>query len=136
LGVASNDALSRRDQGLEFLDVSQQAHVSIQSDRRPDHGRRDDVVRITTNSLSGIDTHLLVVVQGLSGQARLVNASGTTSSGDPYLRVFLPNGELQPGQSVVRKLSFESRGDRDHRRGPPHQAVRYSVRLLSGQGNP
>jgi hypothetical protein len=136
LGVASNDALSRRDQGLEFLDVSQQAHVSIQSDRRPDHGRRDDVVRITNNSLSGIDTHLLVVVQGLSGQARLVNASGTTSSGDPYLRVFLPNGELQPGQSVVRKLSFESRGDRDHRRGPPHQAVRYSVRLLSGQGNP
>jgi hypothetical protein len=136
LGVASNDPLSRRDQGLEFLDVSQQAHVSIHSDRRPDHGRRDDVVRITNNSLRGIDTHLLVVVQGLSGRARLVNASGTTSSGDPYLRVFLPAGELQPGQSVVRVLHFEPRRDRDHRRGPPDQAVRYSVRLLSGQGNP
>jgi hypothetical protein len=136
LGVANNDPLSRRDQGLEFLDVSQQAHVSIQSDRRSDHGRRDDVVRITNNSLRGIDTHLLVIVQGLSGQARLVNASGTTSNGEPYLRVFLPNGELQPGQSVVRMLSFEPRGDRDQRRGPPDQAVRYSVRLLSGQGNP
>ena len=76
-----------------------------------------------------------MVVQGLSGQARLANASGTTSSGDPYLRVFLPNGELQPGQSIVRKLSFEPRGHHD-RRGPPDQAVRYSVRLLSGQGNP
>src|SRR6185369_10816339 len=70
LGVDSNDALSRRDQGLEFLDVSQQAHVSIQSDRRSD-GQRNDVVRITNNSLRGIDTHLLVIVQGLSGQARL-----------------------------------------------------------------
>ena len=94
------------------------------------------MVRITNNSLRGIDTHLLVIVQGLSGQARLVNPSGTTSSGDPYLRVFLPDGELQPGQSVVRVLHFEPRGDRDHRRGPPDQAVRYSVRLLSGQGNP
>jgi cytochrome c peroxidase len=136
LAIDSNDPLSRRDQGLEFLDVSQQAHVSIQSDRKPDHERRDDVVRITNNSLRGIDTHLLVIVQGLSGQARLVNASGTTTNGDPYLRVFLPDGELQPGQSVVRVLSFEPRGDHDHRRGPPDQAVRYSVRLVSGQGNP
>lgn len=136
LAIDSNDPLSRRDQGLEFLDVSQQAHVSIQSDRRPDHGRRDDVVRITNNSLQGIDTHLLVIVQGLSGQARLVNASGTTRSGDPYLRVFLPEGELRPGQSIVRKLSFEPRDDRDRRGGPPAPAVRYSVRLLSGQGTP
>ena len=94
------------------------------------------MVRITNNSLQRIDTHLLVIVQGLAGQARLVNASGMTSSGDPYLRVFLPEGELQPGQSVVRTLSFEPRGDRDQRRGPADQAVRYSVRLLSGQGNP
>jgi hypothetical protein len=92
------------------------------------------MVRITNNSLTGIDTHLLVIVQGLSGQARLVNASGTTSSGDPYLRVFLPGGELPPGQSIVQMLRFEPRGD--HSRGPSDQAVRYSVRLLSGQGNP
>jgi hypothetical protein len=136
LAIASNDPLSRRDQGLEFLDVSQQAHVGIQSDRRPDHGRRDDVIRITNNSLRGIDTHLLVIVQGLSGQARLVNASGTTNAGDPYLRVFLPGGELQPGQSVVQTLRFEPRGERDPRGGTPDHAVRYSLRLLSGQGNP
>lgn len=136
LAIDSNDPLSRRDQGLEFLEVSQQAHVSIQSDRKPGHGAREDLVRITNNSLRGIDTHLLVIVQGLSGQARLVNASGTTSNGDPYLRVFLPEGELQPGQSIVRVLRFEPRGEPDHRRGQPGQAVRYSVRLLSGQGNP
>ena len=137
LAIDSNDPLSRRDQGLEFLEVSQQAHVSIQSDRKPGHGAREDLVRITNNSLRGIDTHLLVIVQGLSGQARLVNASGTTSNGDPYLRVFLPEGELQPGQSIVRVLRFEPRGEPDHRRGQPTgQAVRYSVRLLSGQGNP
>ena len=135
LAIGSNDPLSRRDQGLEFLDVSQQAHVSIQSDRRPGQGPRDDIVRITNNSAQGIDTHLLVVVQGLAGQARLVNASGMTRSGDPYVRVFLPNGELQAGQSIVRTLTFEPRADGD-RRGPADQAVRYSLRLLSGQGNP
>ena len=136
LAIDSNDPLSRRDQGLEFLDVSQQAHVSILSDRKAGRGSRDDVVRITNNSTQVIDTHLLVIVQGLSGHAELVNASGTTSTGEPYLRVFLPSGELQPGQSIVRVLRFEPRGRHDHDRGRPDQAVRYSLRLLSGQGKP
>jgi cytochrome c peroxidase len=135
----NDDPLSRRDMGLEFLDVTAQAHLSIRSGSRHGHGhgRRDDVVRITNNSTSVIDTHLLVVVQGLGGAARLANASGTTSGGDPYLRVFLDDGVLQPGQSIVRSLRFEpGRRGHDHRGRPDDRPLRYSVRLLSGQGNP
>ncbi len=101
-----------------------------------------------------MDTNLLLIVQGLSNQAQLVNASGITKSGDPnlvvflpsgdlepgpesgepYLRVFLPNrstpsgvaGVLQPGQSIVRKLIFT--------RQPSAPPVSYTLTALSGQG--
>ena len=75
-----------------------------------------------------MDTHLLVVVQGLSRQIRLANASGITSAGDPYLRVFVPNGALLPGQSIRTKLLFEQTRE--------SQRVSYSLKFLSGQGNP
>jgi hypothetical protein len=57
----------------------------------------------------------------------LENASGTTSNGEPYLRTFLPDGVLPPGQSLVAALRFK-----------PHAktSVRYTLTLLSGQGNP
>ena len=128
LPQSNNDALSRRDAGLEFLDVTAQAHIAlIDSDREGGHRQRDEQ-RITNNSTSIVDTHLLIVVRGLSDKVRLVNASGTTSTGDPYLRVFLRDGVLLPGQSIVETLLFER---------PPHAApVRYSLRLLSGQGKP
>ncbi len=123
----NDDPLSRRDAGLEFLDVTAQAAVSqIDSDA----GGRDqeDVYRITNMSSSGVDTHLLVVARGLSHQVRMENASGITSTGDPYRRVFLPGGVLLPGQSIDVELRFEHRRD-----APP---ARYSLTLLSGQGNP
>jgi hypothetical protein len=56
------------------------------------------------------------------------NASGISSAGDPYLRVFLPNGVLQPGQDVVVSLLFKRESN-----APP---VSYTLRLLSGQGTP
>ena len=80
--------------------------------------------------------HLLVVVQGLPRGTRVANASGTTASGDPYLRVFLPDGELQPGQSIVRPLQLLRSSAGSAGKGPHDQPVRYSVRLLSGQGTP
>jgi hypothetical protein len=124
----NDDALSRRDMGLEFLDVTARAHVArIDSDRRGRQLQRD-TYRITNGSASVVDTHLLVIVQGLSGRTRLANASGTTSGGDPYLRVFLPDGVLQPGQSIVETLVL-----RRHPHDPP---VHYTLRLLSGQGAP
>ncbi len=137
----NDDALSRRDAGLEFLDVTGQVKIAriAGSDREDDGdddvestrnrgGRREDIYRITNNSSSVVDTHLLIVVRGLSDRIRLENASGFTTAGDPYLRVFLPDGVLRPGQTIVTRLDF--------RRGSNAGPVSYTLQLLSGQGNP
>ena len=123
----NDDALSRRDMGLEFLDVTAQVNIArIASNRR---GRRqEDVFQITNNSSSMVDTHLLVIAQGLSARTRMGNATGVTSAGAPYLRVFLPNGVLIPGQRVTMKLVFD--------REPHAPPVGYTLMLLSGQGDP
>ena len=130
----NDDPLSRRDMGLEFLDVTAQAHASLIDSDRKGHGRQKDVYRITNNSTSIVDTHLLVIARGLSRSARLENASGVTSGGDPYLRLFLPSGVLMPGQSIVTTLVFEQRHGQGHRRDD--QRLNYSLTLLSGQGKP
>lgn len=125
----NDDALSRRDMGLEFLDVTSQAAATLIGSRTTDGGRRqEDVYRITNTSSTIIDTHLLIVARGLSGQVVMENASGMTTAGDPYRREFLRGGVLLPGQSIVERLVF---------RRPSHApAVRYTLVLLSGQGNP
>jgi hypothetical protein len=125
----NDDPLSRRDMGLEFLDVTAQVGTTLlNSNRKGKAKRHRDVHRLTNISSSVVDTHLLVIVQGLSSRIRLKNASGTTASGEPYVRVLLPDGVLLPGQSIVQTLFFE---------GPWQiQAPNYSLKLLSGQGNP
>lgn len=129
LAIDSNDPLARRDQGIEFLDVTSRAVISrLNSDHRNGAGHNEDVYRITNNSKTVIDTHLLVIAKGLPKDVVLRNASGTTSGGDPYLRIFLPNGVLEPGQSIPVKLRFDGR-----QRDKPSN---YSVMLLSGQGTP
>jgi hypothetical protein len=125
----NNDALSRRDAGLEFLDVTALVDITlIDSNSSSSSRRREDVYKITNNSSSIVDTHLLIVAQGLSDQIRLENASGITSTGDPYLREFLQDGVLLPGQSIIETLRFRRQSD-----APP---VSYTLILLSGQGNP
>lgn len=128
--IDSNDPLTRRDEGLEFLNVTSLTPISRIDPDDPDgedddghRGHRVDAYRIANISTSIIDTHLLVIVEGLSRGVRLVNASGTTKSGDPYRRIFLPDGTLQPGQNIVVKLRFDA-------------PARYSLTLLSGQGKP
>jgi hypothetical protein len=125
--IDNNDPLSRRDEGLEFLDVTSQAAIErIASDRHG--GQHTDQYRITNISQSIVDTHLLIIVRGLPDKVDLENPSGTTRSGDPYIRVFLPNGVLQPGQSIVQTLIF---------RLPNNASTgNYVLDLLSGQGNP
>lgn len=125
----NDDALSRRDMGLEFLDVTAQAHIALTDSDSHGGRRQKDEYRITNNSSSVVDTHLLIVVEGLDQQIQMVNASGTTSSGDPYRRVFLTDGILPPGQSIDETLVFQRQSN-----APP--AVSYTLRLLSGQGNP
>jgi hypothetical protein len=91
--------------------------------------RQEDAYRITNNSSSAVDIHLLLIARGLPGQIRMEKASGITSAGDPYLRVFLPDGGLLPGQSIVSTFRFR-------RQSSNAPNVSYVLRLLSGQGNP
>ncbi len=128
LAIDSNDPLTRRDEGLEFLDVTSKTTISLAS-RDADYTEQEDVYRITNKSTSIIDTHLLVIAQGLPRSVQLLNGSGATSAEkNPYLRVFLPNGVLLPGQTTVQKLRFK--------RPPGPGALSYDLKLLSGQGNP
>jgi hypothetical protein len=47
--------------------------------------------------------------------------------GDPYISVILPNGVLEPGQSISETLVFS--------RGAPNKSnLTYSLLFLSGQG--
>jgi hypothetical protein len=127
--IDDNDPLSRRDEGLEFLDVTSQADVEkIGSNSHG--GLQTDQYRITNRGQSVVDTHLLIIVRGLPHETELENASGTTRSGDPYIRVFLPNGVLQPGQNIVQTLIFSREG------GNNASPLSYFLDLLSGQGNP
>jgi cytochrome c peroxidase len=132
LAIDDNDPLSRRDQGLEFLDVTAQVNIALVSSAsiRNSQGEllRKDVYRITNSSSSVVDTQLLTLVSGLSSQIRLENASGIASTGDPYLRTFLPDGVLLPGQSLVQVLGFRAM--------PQASTLSYRLTLLSGQGNP
>jgi Di-haem cytochrome c peroxidase len=127
LAINNNDPLSRRDQGLEFLDVTSQATPSrVYSDTIGN--RQLDVYKITNNGTTVVDTHLLTIARGLPRDIKLQNASGMTSNGDPYLRLFLNKGVLQPGQSTFAVLFFQ--------RPPKTERVNYRLELLSGQGNP
>ena len=127
LAINNNDPLSRRDQGLEFLNVTSQAVPSrVRSETVGN--RQLDVYKITNNGTTVVDTHLLTIVRGLPRQASLNNASGTTKSGEPYLRLFLKEGVLQPGQSAYAELQFTRPKDVSR--------LNYTLELLSGQGNP
>lgn len=127
LAVDNDDPLSRRDQGLEFLDVTQQVRVErIDSDQPAP--ATEDVYRLTNIGDTVVDTHLLVIVRGLPPEVRLENASGTTHDGEPYIRVFLKDGVLQPGEQITRRLVFSE--------APEGKRPPYEMALLSGQGEP
>ncbi len=137
LAINNNDPLSRRDQGLEFLDVTGQAYVSLDRSESDTQGRRQShTIKITNNSTKLIDTHLLVVASGLARDVKLENASGTTKAGDPYLRVFLPEGALQPGKTIELSLNFWLDREAPRHGQPKAPQVRYTLGLLSGQGKP
>jgi len=58
----------------------------------------------------------------------LENAKGFTTAGDPYLRVFLLDGVLLPGKTMVTKLDF--------RREYNAPQLSYTLQLLSGRALP
>lgn len=133
LAQDNNDPLSRRDQGLEFLDVTSRATVTL-TKRLTTSGQQLDIYRIANNSSAPIDTHLLMIAKGAPRGTRLLNGSGVTTEGDPYRRVFLRDGVIQPGQSLLVSLVFGVGNGGEGRR--PQGNVPYTLSLLSGQGRP
>jgi cytochrome c peroxidase len=127
LNEDNNDALSRRDAGLEFLNVTSQALPKrVYSDTLG--SRQLDVYKITNNGTTVVDTHLLTVAKGLPAQVVLNNAAGSTAAGEPYLRLFLTAGVLAPGESTYAAFFFT--------RPANVPRVNYTLQLLSGQGKP
>ncbi len=120
LAIDDNDPLARRDQGLEFLDVTSEASIQLSSSSGD-----QDVWTITNTSGSVIDTHLLVIVTGLPAGIT-VDAKETTTTGKPYYRVFLPEGVLYPGQSIATTVVRAGGGS----------SSSYTFQLMSGQGKP
>ena len=130
LATDNNDALSRRDLGLEFLDVTAQLRFDRVSSAVGGDGLRTDVYTITNTGGSPVDTHLIVIVKGVGAGGRLTNASGMTKSGDPYIRIYLPrDGVLAPGDSVTQSLVLKQRD-------AGAQTASLSLSALSGQGKP
>ena len=125
--IDNDDPLSRRDLGLEFLDVTAKVRSEL-LDHGSSSARGRQIWRLTNTSADVVDTHLLVIVNGLPEGVRLLNASGTTRTGAPYLRVFLRDGVLNPGQSITEPLVFSG--------GPSARIPAYTLSLLSGQGAP
>ena len=54
-----------------------------------------------------------MIARGLSFQVEMTNASGWTAAGDPYRRLFLPDGVLAPGQSIEVTLTSDGIRKRD-----------------------
>ena len=129
LNPSNNDPLSLRDEGLAFLDVTETVEVELIKRKR--FGRRQfDTYRFTNTSDAIVDTNLLVIAGDLPRGVRLRDASEVTSDGDPFVRLFLDEGVLLPGQSIVETFTFKSR--RFWRPRP----VDVTFTLLSGQGTP
>jgi cytochrome c peroxidase len=72
LAIDNDDPLSRRDQGLEFLDVTERLRVERVDSHRAG-GATEEVYRLANISGSVVDTHLLIVVRGLPSYVRLEN---------------------------------------------------------------
>jgi hypothetical protein len=132
LAMDDNDPLARRDQGLQFLDVTSQVSMAVST-----IGNVDTWV-ITNNSTAVIDTNLLAVVKGLPAGVTVNTMERTTAqalpggttagepAGLPYYRMFLPDGVLSPGQSISLAVTRSGGGS----------SGAYSWKLYSGQGKP
>jgi hypothetical protein len=90
-------------------------------------GRFAQTVTVTNNSSSTITGPLSLVLDSLSANAALFNATGVTDSsappsGSPYLN---SAGDLAPGQSATFALQFTD---------PTRATITYNTRVLAGSG--
>lgn len=127
----NNDPLSRRDMGLEFLEVTADMVRDELVDSNITGDQQIDNHQFTNITTSVVDTHLIISLVGLPNNIQLENASGTTINGDPYVRVFLDDGVLPSGQSITREFVL-----RDTQGKPLSGDISYTFTLKSGQGDP
>lgn len=129
---SSNDALTRRDRGLEFLDVTSRIVVGLRGvDKDASKQIQTHHLALTNISSEPVDTHLIICFMTMTAGVTVMDAEGRTKTtpvtGVPYLRVFIPGGTIEPGEvmDVAVRLSAAATTN-----------VTYTVDLLSGQGKP
>lgn len=92
-------------------------------------GRYAQTVTVTNSSANTISGPISLVLDNLSSNASLFNATGTTSfaapAGSPYITQFLSTGNLAPGQMASFSLQFTD---------PTRAAITYTTRVLAGTG--
>jgi cytochrome c peroxidase len=130
LAASNDDGLTRRDRGLEFLDVTSRVMVSRRS---VSGGGPVQIHRLVLTNISSelVDTHLIMAFVSLTPGVEVMDAEGFTAqrpvSGVPYVRLFLPGGVLAPGASLEVPIRFSA---------PAGTAVQFNLALLCGQGRP
>jgi cytochrome c peroxidase len=127
----SNDALTRRDFGLEFLDLTSRVSVARERVIKRFGFVQIHQFQLTNTSDDPVDTHLLLCFKGLPLGAVVLSAEGRTidvpSRGLPYQRVFLPEGVLEPGQTVSVSVTVFTAS---------RLPLKLNMEMLSGQGRP
>ncbi len=128
----SNDPLTRRDRGLEFLDVTSRVVVGSQRiDKDVSNGIQTHHLALTNISSDTVDTHLIMCFMTMTPGVDVMDAEGRTIrtpvGGVPYLRVFMPGGTIEPGQTVEIAVRLRAAATTN---------VTYTLDLLSGQGKP
>ncbi|RLV59872.1 hypothetical protein D5018_09895 [Parashewanella curva] len=127
----NNDPLTRRDVGMEFLDVTDKAELALDT-RSRNNGMQDDTWIVKNTSNYFIDNHLLAIIKGLPADVELANASGKTQEGEfPYLRVYLEGGVIKPAATMKMQLKFIDKRKQDN-----SQPFSYEITLKSGHGKP
>jgi cytochrome c peroxidase len=133
MNIGSNDALSRRDRGLEFLDVTDRLTMQMDGSVVPaGNGTMMQRMMLTNQSKDPIDGDLVLVMTQMPAGAVLMNAEGYATHmpgliGMPYLRVRFMDGQLAAGASMPVDLNLQMAGT---------VTGGYSLRILSGAGAP
>ncbi len=104
---SNNDALSRRDQGIEFQDVTRLVTVTLLNSERLNGGtRQEDVYRITNNGSTPVDTHLLMIATGLSDHSgTMFPAFAAATMGAEVLEVHVTLSREMFGPDVIASVT-------------------------------
>lgn len=131
--IGSDDPLSRRDRGLEFLEVTDRLTSRLDPEGGdPSRARMVERLTLTNRSAAPIDGDLLLVFSQMPSGMVLTNAEGRSTRmagmvGMPYLRLRFSEGQLAAGASVPVELAFR-------RTGAVFGEMRF--RVFSGAGIP